>query len=250
MGADFEQRCEWHLFTLAYRPYIRTWGTEDPSMSAQADLFSSEIDRFTIDTAFSKASRQQLDETSWVDIVPDWISGTSELFEWLQRNVPWAQHDRKMFDQTFREPRLTASFPSFEATRSAAICELGEALSQHYGVRFDGLWLNWYRSGEDSTGWHRDRFACREAECIVPVLTIGAVRRFLLKPRHGGRSVVFKPGSGHLLVMGGRCQQDWVHCIPKAPGVAEPRISLNFQSSSQAQNGRNPTPETLGSRKT
>jgi alkylated DNA repair dioxygenase AlkB len=67
------------------------------------------------------------------------------------------------------------------------------------------------------------------------VLTLGARRRFLIKPRAGGTSIAFKPGSGDLIVMGGRSQEDWVHCVPKDPGVTEHRISINFQSSAQAR---------------
>jgi len=72
------------------------------------------------------------------------------------------------------------------------------------------------------------------AECIVPVLTLGATRRFLIKPRDGGRSITFKPRSGDLIVMGGRCQEDWLHGVPKELGITERRISVNFQSSMQA----------------
>jgi dihydrofolate reductase len=32
------------------------------------------------------------------------------------------------------------------------------ALSRRYATAYDGLWLNLYRDGRDSTGWHRDRF--------------------------------------------------------------------------------------------
>jgi alkylated DNA repair dioxygenase AlkB len=109
------------------------------------------------------------------------------------------------------------------------------ALSEHYGVVYDSLWLNLYRDGQDSTGWHRDRFSCRRPECIVPVLTLGATRRFLIKPRAGGNSVAFKPGSGDLVVMGGRSQEDWVHGVPKDPKIADRRVSINFQSSAQAR---------------
>jgi alkylated DNA repair dioxygenase AlkB len=116
-----------------------------------------------------------------------------------------------------------------------ALIAAAAALSKHYGVHYDNLWLNLYRSGADSTGWHRDRFSCRRPGCIVPVLTLGATRRFLLRPRTGGRSVAFHPSSGDLVVMGGRCQDEWVHSVPKAPGTLGARISVNFQSTEQAR---------------
>jgi hypothetical protein len=36
------------------------------------------------------------------------------------------------------------------------------------------------------------------------------------------------------VVMGGRCQRDWLHSVPKAPGIPGARISVNFQSSDQS----------------
>jgi alkylated DNA repair dioxygenase AlkB len=209
------------------------------SLRTQEDLFASEASSLSIDTAFATAKRIAIDAHSWVEIVPGWISGSQLLLDRLTTAVPWRQHDRRLFDQTFREPRLTAEYRNLRKVSEQALLDAALALSDHYGVIYDNLWLNLYRNGQDSTGWHRDRFSCRRPECIVPVLTLGATRRFLLKPRDGGTSMAFKPGSGDLIVMGGRCQEDWVHCVPKDPSIAEQRISVNFQSSTQARRQTN-----------
>jgi alkylated DNA repair dioxygenase AlkB len=203
-------------------------------VNAQDDLFAGEA-LFSIDTSFATAKRTPLDARSWVELVPCWITGSGALFDRLATAVPWRQHDRRLFEQTFREPRLTAEYRNLGDVPDEALVDAAGALSKHYGVRYDSVWLNFYRDGRDSTGWHRDRFSCRQPECVVPVLTLGATRRFLLKPRAGGASVGFKPGSGDLIVMGGRCQQEWLHGVPKDPGIPEPRISINFQSSVQAR---------------
>jgi alkylated DNA repair dioxygenase AlkB len=47
--------------------------------------------------------------------------------------------------------------------------------------------------------------------------------------------VVLSPSSGDLVVMGGRCQKDWRHCVPKQSRSAGLRMSVNFQSAWQAQ---------------
>jgi alkylated DNA repair dioxygenase AlkB len=62
----------------------------------------------------------------------------------------------------------------------------------------------------------------------VPVLSLGATRRFLIKPAEGGSSVSLTVSSGDLVVMGGRCQRDWRHSVPKQASPAGPRISVNF----------------------
>ena len=201
--------------------------------SLQADLFTSRGD-FAIDVTFANANRTMLDPHSWVEVVPGWVSGPSTLFELLAKAVAWKQHTRRLFDQTFLEPRLTAEYRDLRDSPHQLV-DIAAALSTHYAVSYDSVWLNLYRDGRDSTGWHRDRFSCRRPYCVVPVLTLGATRRFLLKPRHGGPSVALAPRSGDLIVMGGRCHEDWLHGVPKAPGTLEPRISVNFQSSAQAR---------------
>ena len=201
---------------------------------AQEDLFAAAAQSFEIDTSFASAKRVDLDERSWIEIVPNWMSGPQILFDRMMQVVPWREHDRKMFDKVFREPRMTAAYRTLGEVPDIGLREAVTALTNHYEVAYDGIWMNLYRRGEDSTGWHRDHPECRKLECVVPVLTLGATRKFQIKPYRGGRSLTFKPSSGDLIVMGGRCQQDWVHCVPKEPGIPGARISVNFQASSQA----------------
>jgi alkylated DNA repair dioxygenase AlkB len=111
---------------------------------------------------------------------------------------------------------------------------IAAALSAHYGVPYDGLWMNLYRDNNDGTGWHADRPASTRPEAIVPVLSLGATRRLLIRPEAGGRSTVLTPAGGDLVVMGGRCQLDWRHCVPKQKTPAGARFSLNFTSRTQA----------------
>jgi alkylated DNA repair dioxygenase AlkB len=186
------------------------------------------------DAAPRPEARRSLDADSWVEVIPEWLADPEPVFRRLLETCPWEQRDRWMFDRMVVEPRLTAQVASLAEVPDPALVEAADALSETYGIRFDHLWLNLYRDGNDSTAWHRDRFSCRLPQCIVPVLSLGATRRFLLRRREGGRSIPFQVSSGTLLVMGGRAQQDWVHSVPKAPGVAGARISVNFQSSEQA----------------
>ena len=75
---------------------------------------------------------------------------------------------------------------------------------------------------------HGDRVGRRVADTVVAILSLGASRRFLLKPASGGRSRRFDLGRGDLLVMGGACQRTWHHGVPKVKS-AEPRISIQFR---------------------
>lgn len=124
----------------------------------QEDLFAIR-GALAIDTTFATAQRTELDARSWVEVVPGWMSGAEQLFDTLATAVPWGQHYRKLFEQTFLEPRLTAEYRSLHNVPHTALLTAVEALSSHYSVGYDSLWLNLYRDGRDSTGWHRDRFS-------------------------------------------------------------------------------------------
>ena len=178
--------------------------------------------------------RRSLDADSWVDVIPRWHPDADALFAVLLEAAQWEQRERWMYDRMVLEPRLTAEVRRLSDAPHPALTEAANALSETYGVRFDHLWLNLYRDGRDSTAWHRDRFSCRRPGCVVPVLSLGATRRFLLRRKEGGRSIPFQVSAGTLLVMGGRAQDDWVHAVPKAAGTVGARISVNFQSSEQA----------------
>ena len=196
-----------------------------PSLFAAADV--------TIDETFSMAVRHELDATSWVDVVSGWLAGDETLLARLVDAVPFTQHQRWMYNQLFDEPRLTAEYPQIADAPEPFVRVIAAALARRYGVTYDGLWLNLYRDERDSTGWHGDWATCKREHCVVPVLSLGARRRFLLKPRAGGASTGFTVAGGDLVVMGGRCQRDWLHSVPKQARAAGARVSLNFESTSQ-----------------
>ncbi len=74
------------------------------------------------------------------------------------------------------------------------------------------------------------------ASCATPTtrssrsLTLGATRPFRLRPhgRSGGPTHDIAPGSGDVLVMGGACQRDWEHGVPKVRS-AGPRVSVTWR---------------------
>jgi alkylated DNA repair dioxygenase AlkB len=187
-----------------------------------------------VDRSFATAHRVRLDDTSWIEHVPGWLSGSDDLFAALLTDAGWEQRDRWMINRVVREPRLTAEYTDLADAPHPFLHTVTAALSDHYGVPYDGLWMNHYRDHRDSTGWHGDWPTCKRDICTVPVLSLGAARRFLIRPRDGGRSIGFTPAGGDLIVMGGRCQRDWRHSVPKQATPAGPRISVNFSSRLQA----------------
>lgn len=182
---------------------------------------------------FSGGRRLPLDASSWVDHFPGWLAQPDALFAALAERAPWEHRSRWMFTNVVVEPRLTAELDSIAAARVPELKRIADDISRHYGVTYDSAWMNLYRDHEDSTAWHADRPADRLPTAIVPVLSLGATRRFLVRPRAGGKSIAFIVETGDLVVMGGRCQRDWVHMVPKEAQRTGARISVNFGSSEQ-----------------
>jgi alkylated DNA repair dioxygenase AlkB len=89
-----------------------------------------------------------------------------------------------------------------------------------------------YRDGRDSVAWHGDSIGHQAStpSTLVAIVSLGARRRFLLRPSSGGGSRRFDLGEGDLLVMGGTCQRTWQHAVTKSNRPVGPRISVQFRS--------------------
>jgi alkylated DNA repair dioxygenase AlkB len=177
--------------------------------------------------------RLELDERSWVDMGRVWLRGADTLLESLVATVPWRQGRRKMYDRVLDDPRLSRWYAASDPLPHPALDALRQALTARYRVRFGGVGLNYYRDGRDSVAFHRDRELRHLDDTRVAIVTLGAARPFLVRPRGGGASHDLRPGSGDLLVMGGRTQADWEHSVPKV-ARAGPRVSVSLRWSSRA----------------
>lgn len=179
----------------------------------------------------------ELDARSWIEVAPRWLLGADELLERLATDLRWTRAERPMYGRMVEEPRLGAHLRPRSAGVPAVLDDIASALGERYRCRFNSVWVNYYRGGQDSVAWHSDRIAIDPANAVVAIVSLGGPRRFLLRGRaSGGRSRSFTLASGDLLVMGGSCQQDWEHSIPKVAS-APPRMSVTFRRTGAA-NGR------------
>jgi alkylated DNA repair dioxygenase AlkB len=220
------------------------------------------------DRSFGSLRRIQLDERSWVDYAPGWLSGADELFEELLRIGTWQQREVWMYERKVREPRLTAGWRShLVATRTWSrdevaaalrhvdaapvpdlvpgsdagtglaglpppLRDIADVLSARYRATFDSVWVNLYRDGQDSVAWHGDRNAKVLTDPMVVTVSLGARRRFLLRARGTTRVAhQLEPGQGDLVVMGGACQHEWEHTVPKTRRPVGPRMSVTIRHS-------------------
>jgi alkylated DNA repair dioxygenase AlkB len=178
--------------------------------------------------------RQQLGRGAWVDVLPGWLHGADTLFDQLVEDVPWRGERRQMYERVVDVPRLLCFYDEPDPLPHPVLTEAREALSRHYGpelgepFRTAGMCL--YRDGRDSVAWHGDTIGRGKAEdTLVAILSLGAPRSLLLRPRGGGATIKNQLGHGDLIVMGGSCQRTWEHAIPKTARPVGPRISIQFR---------------------
>ncbi len=178
--------------------------------------------------------RRSLAHSAWVDFLPGWLTGADDLFDRLAADVPWRAEERPMYDRVVAVPRLLAFYDDDDPLPDPILDEARAALDAYYadelGERFRTAGLCYYRDGRDSVAWHGDTIGRGSTEdTLVAIVSVGAPRDLLLRPKSGGETIRHALGHGDLLVMGGSCQRTWEHAVPKRSRPVGPRISIQFR---------------------
>jgi alkylated DNA repair dioxygenase AlkB len=182
----------------------------------------------------SSLRRTHLARGAWIDVRPGWIAGADALFGRLIDAVPWRAERRQMYDRVVDVPRLLCFYGEGQQLPDPALEEARQALDTRYaaelGEPFRTAGLCLYRDGRDSVTWHGDTIGRGSiSDTMVAIISLGAPRALMLRPRGGGAALRHDLGHGDLLVMGGSCQRAWEHAVPKTARPAGPRISVQFR---------------------
>jgi alkylated DNA repair dioxygenase AlkB len=169
-----------------------------------------------------------------------------EMCAELRDGLVWEQ----MTIRGHREPRMTRWFGEFayrysgvtrpavpwdevpqavQAVRSAVEREVFDTSAG----QFNGVLLNYYRSGDDKIGWHADDEQDILRDSPIASVSFGAERRFILKHNHTGERREIALAHGSLLVMAGTTQRFWKHSVPVERRIEQGRINLTFRRYSQ-----------------
>lgn len=159
-----------------------------------------------------------------------------DLFDRLRAEVPWplVATRRMMYERMVDTPRVGVWYgtdregghqpwlPVLRLMRSRIEDEVGR--------RFNAVYVQLYRDGQDSVAWHSDREA-QVASPVIASLSLGATRRFLFKhkTRKDLSTIALDLVEGTLLVMAGETQQHWLHHVPKTLTPVAERINLTFR---------------------
>ena len=187
--------------------------------------------------------RIALSRGAWLDHEPAWLAEDDAdlALAALRDELEWEQREIVLFGRRILQPRLIAWAGNLGYRYSGQTLEprdftrtvqrLLDRVRAEAGAPFNHVLVNRYRTGEDSMGLHADDEPELGPDPRVATVSLGAGRRFIVKPRRKGdgprRDLTL--GHGALLVMGGTCQRHYVHGIPRESGATGERISLTFR---------------------
>jgi alkylated DNA repair dioxygenase AlkB len=180
---------------------------------------------------------------AWLEHEPAWIAADEAdgLLQALRNELAWEQREIVLFGRRIVQPRLIAWAGeigyrySGQTLEPRAFTPMAQRLlarvRDRAGVPFNHVLVNRYRSGSDSMGFHADDEPELGADPVVATVSLGTARRLVIKPRRRGADerYVFDLGHGALLIMGGTCQRQYVHGVPRQPDLQGERLSLTFR---------------------
>jgi alkylated DNA repair dioxygenase AlkB len=198
----------------------------------------SPLDALTIDRR-APAVWTALGALSWVDLVTGFVRNADDVMASLHAETNWVQNETLRYDKYVPERRLSAGLRS---SSRPLLHQTDMHLRATYRQPMDGVAAILYRTGKDFQGLHSDREMRWLDDTLIAIVVLGQRRPFVIRERtrwadsivdrvpsgEDPNDLVLMPGDGDLLVMGGRCQADWLHGVP-AFETENPRISLTWR---------------------
>jgi len=175
--------------------------------------------------------------------------GNDLMMTRLRRYCKWHQKQVKVGGEWKYQPRLVSWYGPCDYQYSGLAMEknlnwapelldLLHRLISMTRHEFNSCFLNLYRHGYDMCGWHSDAHPQLGRNPPVASVSLGAVRVFELRKKHGAPNFIrFPLFPGSLLLMEGAVQEDWLHCLPKDPACKEERVNLTFRTMYAAGGG-------------
>ena len=168
-------------------------------------------------------------------------------FETFMQDIQWKNDEAIIFGKHFITKRKVAwygdagySYTYSKTTKEALswtpeLLILRDQIQQLTRAVYNSCLLNLYHSGEEGMAYHSDDEKALGKNSAIASVSFGAERRFLFRHRESKETIELYLSPGSLLVMQGSTQSHWVHRLPIAKKVKEPRVNLTFRRMEQKQ---------------
>lgn len=158
------------------------------------------------------------------------------LLDWLLHARTWRAEEVRLFGRTHVVPRqvdwcgdegVSYRYSGQDHPSHGwplPLEQLRDRITREIGTRYNFVLLNRYRCGADRMGWHRDDEPMNAR--MVASLSVGAPRRFLIRPQRDQPSVRLTLEHGSLLLM----DRFFTHALPRTSRTVGERVNLSFRS--------------------
>jgi alkylated DNA repair dioxygenase AlkB len=166
----------------------------------------------------------------------------NEICKDLFETIPWTQDEVVMFGKKIMTKRKVAWYADTGINYTYAgvkksglqwtepLLVIKQKIEDITGATYNACLLNLYHDGQEGMGWHSDGEKELLKHGAIASLSLGAARRFLFKHKLTKEIVGMTLHPGSLLVMKGVTQSNWLHRLPPAKSVLNPRINLTFRT--------------------
>jgi len=193
-------------------------------------------------SAFRKIENSEffdLGNKSWVVLIPNFLPSEKEIFEETWNIHPQEFNSIKMFGKDILIPRWQQSYgfsykysgnisKSIEPTPliSNLLEKMNKIISGSDYV-FNMCLCNWY-SPEHYIGPHSDDIRQLVIDSPIAGISWGCERIFVITSKNSKEKLKIKLNDGDLIVMGGKCQENYKHEITKLKRGEKRGNRINF----------------------
>lgn len=160
----------------------------------------------------------------------------------LLNTIAWKNDEAVIFNKKITTKRKVAwyadqpfNYTYSKVARSALywtreLLDLKNKIEAASGETFNSCLLNLYHNGEEGMAWHSDNERQLKRHAAIASVSLGAERRFCFKHKENKGTYCTILQHGSLLVMKGATQIHWMHRLPPAKKITQPRVNLTFRT--------------------
>ena len=170
----------------------------------------------------------QTDATNYLDLLIktiEWKNDEAVIFGKriiTKRKIAWYADTN--FNYTYSNTTKIAVFWTKE------LLELKLIIEEKTGTDYNSCLLNLYHNGSEAMAWHSDAEKDLKRNGTIASVSFGAERKFSFKHKLTKETVSLLLENGSLLVMKDNTQTNWLHRLPPAKRVTQPRVNLTFRT--------------------
>jgi alkylated DNA repair dioxygenase AlkB len=161
--------------------------------------------------------------------IENFVSNPDELFIHLRDSVKWDERMKSRKTASFGVSYDYSGIAYPETPMKDELVYICKKIEKELYFLPNNCLINYYLDGDSSMGYHSDSSKELSTGTGVAIISLGAERHISYKSKSNNEIIIrHKLLNGMLLYMDIAVQEQWLHAIPKEPGLGQ-RIILTFR---------------------